>query len=171
LRTDSFARVVALKEATMAKLHLGNLTISSPAFEHGGRIPADHTTEGADVSPELTWAALPEGTVELALLCHDPDAPLTMGFTHWVVYGIPPDATGIPQGGGGAFTEGTNDFGNTGYGGPAPPPGHGTHHYFFHLYALGAPLEAGPGLTGLELLQRIDEHIIEQARIVGTYSR
>lgn len=155
----------------MAKLHLGNLTISSPAFEHGGAIPADHTTEGADVSPELTWNAVPAGTVELALLCHDPDAPLTRGFTHWVVYGIPPDATGIPQGGGGDFTEGANDFGNTGYGGPAPPPGHGTHHYYFHLYALGSSLDAGPGLTGLELLDRIDEHIIEQARIVGTYSR
>lgn len=153
------------------KLHLGDLTVSTPAFEHGGAIPSRHAKDGEDLSPELRWSNVPEGTRELAVICHDPDAPLTDGFTHWVVYGIPADATGIPEGGGGAFTEGTSDFGDAGYGGPAPPPGHGTHHYFFHLYALDAPVGAGPGLTRAELLERIDDHIVEQARVVGTYRR
>ena len=67
--------------------------------------------------------------------------------------------------------QGVSDFGSDGYGGPAPPPGHGTHHYFFHLYALDAEVGAGPGLTREELLERIDAHIIEQARVVGTFSR
>jgi Raf kinase inhibitor-like YbhB/YbcL family protein len=153
----------------MVKLHLGDLAIASPSFEAGGPIPAEHTGDGADVSPEVTWRAIPSGTRQLALVCHDPDAPLTYGFTHWVVYGIPPDVSGIGQGGGSAFTEGQNDFGKSGYLGPAPPPGHGTHYYYFHLYALDAALEAAAGLTRGELLERIDDHIIEQARLVGTY--
>jgi Raf kinase inhibitor-like YbhB/YbcL family protein len=153
------------------KLHLGDLDISSPAFEHGGPIPDEHATEGEDVSPELVFRNVPAGTVELALVCHDPDAPLTTGFTHWIVWGIPPDAGGIPRGGGGSFKEGTNDFGNLGYGGPAPPPGHRRHHYFFHLYALDRPVEGGAATTGAELTAQIDDAIIEQARVVGTYER
>lgn len=155
----------------MIRLHLGALAVSSPAFEHGGAIPAKHTTEGADVSPALEWRNIPAGTRELALVCHDPDAPLTHGFTHWVVYGISPDAGGIAEGGGSEYVQGVSDFGSEGYGGPAPPPGHGTHHYFFHLYALDAQIGAGAGLTREELLERIDAHIIEQARVVGTFSR
>ncbi len=155
----------------MPGMHLGDLTITSPAFEHGGPIPTRHTTEGEDVSPPLEWANVPEGTRELALVCHDPDAPLTHGFTHWVAYGIAPDASGLAEGASGQQVEGATDFGSQGYGGPAPPPGHGTHHYYFHLYALDRELGAGPGLTRLELLERIDDHIIEQARIVGTYQR
>jgi Raf kinase inhibitor-like YbhB/YbcL family protein len=153
----------------MPKIHLGKLAITSPAFKHGKPIPAEHSGDGPDVSPELSWQAVPAGTRELAVVVHDPDAPLTDGFTHWVIYGIPADATGIPRGGGSAFREGPTDFGNQGYQGPAPPPGHGTHYYYFHLYALDAPVDAGPGLTRRELLERIDDHIIEQARLVGTY--
>lgn len=155
----------------MAGMHLGDLAITSPAFTHGSAVPERHTAEGDDISPPLEWTDVPDGTRQLALVCHDPDAPLTDGFTHWVAYGIPPDASGLPEGASGQHVEGGNDFGKEGYGGPAPPPGHGTHHYFFHLYALDSELDAGPGLTRAELLQRIDDHIIEQARIVGTFER
>ena len=155
----------------MPGMHLGDLTITSPAFQHGQPIPAEHTVEGDDVSPALEWANVPEGTRQLALVCHDPDAPLTYGFTHWVVSGIPADATGLPEGGGEGVRQGRNDFGKEGYGGPAPPPGHGTHFYFFHLYALDAEVGADAGLTHQELLSAIDDHIIEQARIVGTFER
>lgn len=155
----------------MAGLNLGDLTISSPAFGHGEPIPERHTTEGDDVSPALEWSSVPDGTRQLALVCHDPDAPLTHGFTHWVVYGIPADATGIPEGGGDAFVQGTSDFEKEAFGGPAPPPGHGTHHYFFHLYALDTEVDAPAGLTRAALSDRIDGHIIEQARIVGTFER
>lgn len=155
----------------MAKLHLGNLSVTSPAFDHGAPIPDRHTSGAEDVSPELRWANAPDGTRQFAVVCHDPDAPLTHGFTHWVLYGIPGDADGVAEGGGDAWTQGGNDFGSQGYNGPAPPPGHGTHHYFFHLYALDAEVDAGPGLGREELLARIDDHIIEQARVVGTYQR
>lgn len=152
-------------------MHLGDLAITSPAFEHGGPIPRRHTAEGDDTSPALEWVNVPEGAQELVLVCHDPDAPLTDGFTHWVLYGIRPDITGLPEDGGHEYVAGRNDFGDEGYGGPAPPPGHGLHHYFFHLYALDAELGAEPGLRRDELLARIDDHIIEQARIVGTFQR
>ena len=75
----------------MVKIHLGDLAITSPSFEHGNPIPTEHAGDGADVSPELSWQAVPRSARQLALVCHDPDAPLTYGFTHWVVYGIPAD--------------------------------------------------------------------------------
>jgi Raf kinase inhibitor-like YbhB/YbcL family protein len=152
-------------------LNIKDLKIESPAFGQGQRIPTRHTGEGEDVSPELRWSGVPAGTAQLALVCHDPDAPLPYGFTHWVVYGIPADATGIEEGGGGKFTEGQNDFGNSGYGGPMPPEGHGTHHYYFWLYALDTEIDAGSGLTRAELLEQIKDHVIEQNRLVGTYER
>lgn len=155
----------------MSKFHLGNISITSPAFSHGEAIPDRYTGAGANVSPAVRFANVPDGAHELAVVCHDPDAPLTEGFTHWVLYGIQPDADEISEGSGDAFTQGANDFGKEGYDGPAPPPGHGTHFYYFHLYALDAPLDAGAGLTRQELLSRIHDQIIEQNRLVGTYQR
>lgn len=155
----------------MGKFHLGDLKITSPAFGHGTVIPERFTSEGDDVSPALSFTNVPDGTRELAIVCHDPDAPLTHGFTHWVLYGIPAETTGIEEGGGLEFTQGVNDFDKMGYGGPAPPPGHGRHHYFFHLYAIDSELQLGAGLTQRDLLAHIDDHIIEQNRIVGSFKR
>ncbi|MDP8930389.1 MAG: YbhB/YbcL family Raf kinase inhibitor-like protein [Actinomycetota bacterium] len=131
-------------------------------------MPTKYTSDGDDVSPPLQWTGVPEETQQFALVVHDPDAPLTYGFTHWVLYGIRASTTSLEEGGS-EFITGENDFGNKRYNGPAPPQGHGTHHYFFHLYALDTELDGEPGLTRLELLERIDGHIIEQARLVGTY--
>jgi len=146
-----------------------NLTITSPAFDAHGPLASRYAKDEDNVSPELAWMGVPEGTQELAVICHDPDAPMPDGFTHWVVYGIPATEQGIPEGGGSAFTEGVNDFGDGGYGGPQPPPGHGVHHYYFWIYALNAPLDAAPGLSRRELLDAMSEHIIQQNRVVGTY--
>ena len=152
-------------------LNIKDLALSSSAFAPEGAIPTKHTGEGDDVSPQLTVSGVPEGTQQLAIICHDPDAPLPHGFTHWTCYGIPADVTEIPEGGGGDYAEGPNDFGNTGYNGPMPPEGHGMHHYYFWVYALDAALEIGPGLSRAELLEQMAGHIIEQARLVGTYER
>ncbi len=151
-------------------LNIADLAVSSPAFAAQQPIPDRHTDSGEDVSPEITWSGVPAGTRQLALVCHDPDAPLPHGWTHWVVYGIPAGATGIPEGGGGELAEGRNDFGNIGWNGPAPPPGHGIHHYYFWLYALDTEV-IEPGLTRAELLDRIGDHVVEQARVVGTCER
>lgn len=111
------------------------------------------------------------GTRQLALVCHDADAPVRHGWTHWVVYGIPPDASGIAAGGADGLREGVNDFGNCGWNGPMPPEGHGLHRYYFWLYALTAELDAAGPMTRANLLAAIDGRVLEQARTVGTYSR
>ena len=144
------------------------------AFESGERIPDRHTCEGEDVSPALNWTNAPEGTREFALICHDPDAPLikpaTYGFVHWVLYGIPGTVSELPEGVA-EYLQGSNDFGNAGYGGPASPPGHGMHHYFFWLLALDSEGGLDAGLTMWELLDKIEPHVIGMNRLVGTYSR
>lgn len=150
------------------KLNVADLRLRSSAFNHHERIPQRHASDGEDVAPALEWSGIPEGTKAFAVVVHDPDAPLVDGFTHWVAYGIPGTATGVPEGGGDA-TAGINSFGNTGYNGPAPPPGHGTHHYYFWVYALDEDLELAPGLDRRALLAAIEDHVIEQARLVGTY--
>jgi Raf kinase inhibitor-like YbhB/YbcL family protein len=152
-------------------LNIKDLKIESPAFGEGERIPAKHTGEGEDVSPPLRWSGVPEGTRQLVLICHDPDAPLPHGFTHWVLAGIPPTATGLDEGDHGGHVQGSSDFGRQAYGGPMPPEGHGTHRYYFWIYALDTEIDAKPGVTRLELLDAIGDHVIEQARVVGTYDR
>jgi Raf kinase inhibitor-like YbhB/YbcL family protein len=151
------------------KLNVKDLKIKSPAFEHHKPIPDRHTGNGEDVAPALEWSGVPDGTKAFAVVVHDPDAPLVDGFTHWVAYRIPGDATGLPEGGGEAVS-GTNSMGDQGYMGPAPPPGHGTHHYYFWVYALDEDLDLEPGLDRRALIDRIEDHVIEQARLVGTYA-
>ena len=117
---------------------------------------------------------VPEGTKSFALICHDPDAPLVKpgayGFVHWVLYGIPGDARELAEGFAGGIS-GSNDFGNVGYGGPMPPGGHGTHHYFFWLLALDAEPELPAGLEMWQLLNQIEPNVIGMNRLMGTYSR
>lgn len=150
------------------KLNVADLKLRSPAFDGHQAIPAKHAGDGEHVAPALQWTGVPEGTEAFAVVVHDPDAPLVDGFTHWVAYGIPGQASGLDEGGGDAVT-GTNSFGNQGYNGPAPPPGHGPHHYYFWVYALDEDLELEPGLDRRALLERIEDHVIEQARLIGTY--
>jgi Raf kinase inhibitor-like YbhB/YbcL family protein len=150
------------------------MQLTSTAFEPGGPIPTRHTGEADDLSPALAWSGAPQGTRSFALICHDPDAPLvkpgTYGFVHWVLYGIPGSVIDLPEGAG-DYVQGVNDFGNAGYGGPMPPPGHGAHHYFFWLLALDSEPELPPGLTLWELLEKIEPNVIGMNRLVGTYSR
>lgn len=153
-------------------LNLGDLKIKSSAFAQLGHIPKRNAGDGQDLSPPLEWSGAPKGTREFALVCHDPDAPLVHGFTHWVLYGIPPTTTKLEEGQKpGTFTGGVNSTGRAGYMGPYPPNGHGPHHYYFWVYALDAALGLKPGLTMDQLQASIDGHILEQARLVGVYER
>lgn len=153
------------------------MKLASAAFDAGGAIPAKHTGEGADVSPALAWSDPPSGTRAFAVVCHDPDAPLvssngTYGFVHWVLYNIPASVTHLPEAVK-AYTEGRNDCGRQGYGGPMPPPGHGQHHYYFWVLALGGDDVAHlpPGLSLWELLARVEPRVLGMNRLVGTYER
>jgi Raf kinase inhibitor-like YbhB/YbcL family protein len=152
------------------KLNVADLKLRSPAFDGHTRIPERYTGDGEDVSPPLEWTGVPGGTAAFAVFMHDPDAPLVYGFTHWVTYGIAGDVTGLAEGKGGPIT-GINSFGKPGYIGPAPPPGHGVHHYYFWVYALDEGLELPPGLDRRALHSQIENHVIEQARLIATYAR
>jgi Raf kinase inhibitor-like YbhB/YbcL family protein len=150
------------------------MQLSSTAFAPHGAIPRKHTGEGADVSPPLAWSKLPNGTRSLAVIVHDPDAPLvepgTYGFVHWVLYNIPANVAELPEGVQG-YTSGVNNMGKRGYNGPMPPNGHGAHHYFFWLFALDDDLDLEPGLTLWQLLEKIEPHVLGMNRLVGTYER
>jgi len=150
------------------------MQLTSSAFEQGGRIPAKHTGEAEDVSPALAWNGAPEAARSFAIVCHDPDAPLvskgTYGYVHWVLYNIPATVTSLPEGAK-DYTQGVSDFGKPGYGGPMPPNGHGTHHYYYWVFALSEELNLPPGLTLWQLLEKIEPCTLGMNRLVGTYSR
>lgn len=155
------------------------LIVQSKAFNAGERIPKQHSGEGADVSPALSWSDVPAGTVELALIMDDPDAPVPEPWVHWVLYKLPAGTKELKEGV--AKTEklsepagalqGKNSFGKIGHNGPMPPPGHGMHHYHFRVYALDKALTLGPGATKAKLLDAMRGHIIAEGELIGTYSR
>jgi Raf kinase inhibitor-like YbhB/YbcL family protein len=148
-------------------LNIQDLTIASDDFKPGGALDRRHANDSDNVAPTLHISGVPADAVELAVICHDPDAPLPRGFTHWTLYGIPTDTTTVDAEADQRFRPGPNDFGATGYGGPQPPPGHGVHHYYFWVYALGTSVDGTPSRP--EFLERYGDDIIEQNRIVGTF--
>jgi Raf kinase inhibitor-like YbhB/YbcL family protein len=98
---------------------------------------------------------------------HDPDAPLIGGFTHWTLWDIPADETSLNEDPAG-YTTGSNGMGAPGWVPPSPPPGHGNHFYYFHVYALDAPLGLEPGADLDAFHAAVEDHVIAQARVVGT---
>ena len=173
-------------------------TLSSPDLA-AGTFTAKYVANGfgctgQNISPEIRWSNIPNGTKSLALQVFDPDAPSGSGFWHWAVYDIPPTATGLTQGAGnnaaqlpiGAFG-GTNDFQDTGvtgangnYGGPCPPAGDAPHRYIFTLYALsvdklevagGVPKTGTAGLYGFVLNKGVGAALLGKASFTATYGR
>lgn len=118
------------------------ITVRSEQFGIGDDLPssaAHPSVGGANRSPQLSWQGVPEGTKSIAVTCWDPDAPTTVGFSHWVRWGIPPSRTSLDEGAGteeGEWTDGFTDWGESAYGGMAPPAGDPPHHYQFTVYAL-----------------------------------
>ncbi len=154
------------------------LSLSSPAFSHGGAIPSIYTCEGQDRSPPLTWRGVPAGTRSLALIVDDPDAPdpaaPKMTWVHWVLYNLPPADGGLPEAvKPSALPEGTleglNDWKRTGYGGPCPPIGR--HRYFFKLYALDTVLPDLQRPTKARLEHAMEGHVLARAELLGTYQK
>ena len=150
------------------------IEIKSSAFEEGGMIPKKYTCDGADVSPPLSWTSVPEGTKTIVVICDDPDAPMGT-WVHWVLFNLPADVKDLPENlpseknlDNGAM-QGTNDFGNIGYGGPCPPGG--THRYYFKFYALDMELSLEGGATKKELLKAMEGHILAEGQLMGRYKR
>lgn len=144
------------------------MELKSPAFEHGGQIPSQHTCDGADASPALEISNVPEGTAALALVMDDPDAPGGT-FDHWLVWNIPPQTTTIPEGTEPEGVQGRTDFGKLGYGGPCPPSG--THRYRFKLCALDGRLDLKQGARKAQLEGAMEGHVLAEALLQGTYTR
>lgn len=153
---------------------LSTMKLTSAAFEAGGAIPTKHTGEGPDVSPQLAWTDAPAEAKSFAVICHDPDAPLikggSYGYVHWVLYNLPGSTQQLAEGTS-EGTAGKNDFDTQKYGGPMPPPGHGTHHYYFWVLALDSTQQFPAGLTLREFLEQAEPHIIAMNRLIGTYAR
>ena len=154
------------------------LTIRSTAFSNMGEIPRKYTCEGQDLSPALQWDGVPAQTRSLVLIVDDPDAPdpkaPKMTWVHWVLYNLPPDATGLPEAVSPAQLpvgtgEGLNDWKRTGYGGPCPPIGR--HRYFHKLYALDVVPEAMDKPNKAKVEAAMKGHVIAQAELVGTYQK
>jgi hypothetical protein len=154
------------------------LSIKSPEFHHNDGIPAEYTCDGNDISPQLEWSGLPDGTRSLVLIVDDPDAPDPRApkrtWVHWVLYNIPVATSGLPKGVPSSHLpdgtcEGTNDWRRTGYGGPCPPIGR--HRYFFKLYALDSELADLGTPTKDALLKAMEGHVLESAELVGTYQK
>jgi Raf kinase inhibitor-like YbhB/YbcL family protein len=149
--------------------------VTSTAFKAGETIPRQYAGDGADQSPPLRWPEPPSGTKSLALICDDPDAPRGT-WVHWVLFNLPAQARELEEGVpttemlGTAAKQGKNDFGNMGYGGPAPPKGK-PHRYFFKLYALDIALDLPTGATKAELEKAMKGHILAEGRLMGTYKR
>jgi Raf kinase inhibitor-like YbhB/YbcL family protein len=144
------------------------LSVTSDAFDDGGKIPAKYTSDGAGVSPPLTVSGVPEGTAELALLCEDPDAP-SGTFVHWVAWGIDPDNPTLAEGAQ-PLGVGTNGYRKTGYGAPSPPPG-AEHHYIFTVFALSGELDMPASATADDLRDVTEDLVIDAASITGRYAR
>jgi Raf kinase inhibitor-like YbhB/YbcL family protein len=154
------------------------LSLTSPVFSHDGPIPKLYTCQGKDVSPRLSWSELPNGTKSVVLIVDDPDAPDPAApkrvWVHWVLYNIPPAATGLPEavnstGLPHGTRQGRNDWDRTGYGGPCPPIGR--HRYFHKLYALDVVLPDLKQPTKAALLEAMEGHVLEEAVLMGTYEK
>ncbi len=143
------------------------MTLTSPVFAQDEAIPLQFSCDGDDISPELAWAGIPDGAASLVLILDDPDAPVGT-WDHWLLFDMPPDLEGLPQGGT-AGTDGNNSWNRIGYGGPCPPGG--THRYFFKLYALDTTLDLPAGTAKGALETAMEGHILGQVELMGTYTR
>jgi len=148
-----------------------SLAVTSRSFPSGGQIPVDYTCDGANRSPQLTWSAPPPGTHGFAVVVEDPDAP-SGTFTHWIAYDISGDARSLPEAVDLASTGGStglNDFKRPGYGGPCPPQLE-IHRYAFRVFALDAPLRAGPEPNRDGIDAALRGHVLAAGSLVGEFS-
>lgn len=154
---------------------MAEFRLTSPVFVQDQNLPARYSADGGNVSPPLEWIGVPEGTRELVVICDDPDAQYGV-FTHWIVYGIAPDATGLPEGvpidavvdEPVELMQGLNEFEDAGYTGPTAVDDDELvpHRYFFRLYALDAELDLTPGARRDEVRKASSGHLLASTELV-----
>ncbi|MFA5365125.1 MAG: YbhB/YbcL family Raf kinase inhibitor-like protein [Candidatus Bathyarchaeia archaeon] len=143
------------------------MKLTSKDFTDNNHIPSEFTSDGRNISPQLSWQDAPEGTKSFALAVTDPDA-VGGGWNHWLVYDVPKSVKEISQNSLPAGAkEVENDFGRKRYGGPSPPSG--THRYIFTLYALDtAHID---GISSYNFFDKVEKHAIAKAQLMGLYKR
>lgn len=171
---SGFCRINFLYASEIRGEKIMEIKLISPAFKEGEMIPKKYTCQGEDVSPPLSWGAVPEGTKSIALISDDPDAPAGT-WVHWVLFNIPAGTKNLdenispqkilPDG----SRHGITDFQRIGYGGPCPPSG--THRYYFKIYALDKMLDLNAGAAKKELLKAMEGHILARGQLMGRYKK
>ena len=166
-----FLKVIAFVTAFLLLNPLVNtqevmMKLTSPAFTNQTIIPQKYTCQGKDINPPLTLSNIPQGTISLALIIDDPDAPMGT-WNHWLIWNIKPTEEIKEDSAPG--TQGKNSWGRNDYGGPCPP--RGKHRYVFKLYALDSSLDLPTGATKAELEKAMMGHILERAELLGVYQK
>lgn len=165
--------IVVLQTGTDQK-GVYNMKVSSNSFQNNTLMPLENAymaCGGKNLSPDLKWEDIPEGTKSFAIIVHDPDAPRVNGWYHWLVVDIPADKTSVEKGEKIAGArELRNDFQETNYGGPCPPSGQ--HRYNFVVYALDVEnLDVSDSDLPVNVEQKVMEHSIDKGVLTGLYKR
>lgn len=150
-----------------------HMQITSGAFKDGQPIPVQYTCQGKNISPPLDWTGTPGNAASLALIVDDPDAPMGV-WTHWIVFNLPGDASGLPEDAASfvaaSASQGVNDFKHAKYDGPCPPAGK-VHRYFFKIYALDTKIDLPSGAPRKDVEAAMANHILAEGQLMGTYQR
>ena len=152
------------------------IVVMSPAQAPDGKLADRHSAYHDNLSPPLTWTEV-DGAESYAVIVEDPDAPREKPFVHWMIWNIPAEAGGLPEGVPLAqhispphpIIQGRNDAGQYGWFGPRPPAGHGVHRYYFQVFALDQRLEVGPDTPLVEMLNILKGHTIAKGEMMATY--
>ena len=150
---------------------MSNFSLDSESFDNGGIIPRKYGYKNGNYSPPLKIGGIPENTISLALIMDDPDAMGVVGkiWVHWVLWNIESSIVELKENSlPSNCLEGETDFGEIGYGGPAPPDKE--HTYIFKLYALDKKLDIDKNSTKKQLEKAMNNHIIAETKLEGRYS-
>jgi phosphatidylethanolamine-binding protein (PEBP) family uncharacterized protein len=149
-----------------------HIRLTSPSFEEGGTIPKRYCGQliGQDISPALAWSPLPRQTRSALLVIEDLDA-LRAKPGILTIAAFVPHPAGLAEG---ALQPSNRalQFLAPGdrYNGPRPLPGHGTHHYRFHLSALDRPLDLGEFTGTDDLLPALAGRVLASGALTGKRS-
>jgi phosphatidylethanolamine-binding protein (PEBP) family uncharacterized protein len=152
-----------------------SITVTSPAFTDGDAMRRCSAGKGLgdNTSPPLRWDGLPPETRQLVLIIDDVDVPLPRPLLHTVAV-LDPTLDGVAAGSLQPGTTGMRfiraDLGHRGYAGPRPIPGHGTHHYRFHVLAIAEPIP-DTVTTAKALLAAMSGRVLARGMLTGTYER
>ncbi len=149
------------------------MELTSRAFEEGELIPSQFTCDGENTNPPLSFEEVPADTVTLALIMDDHDVPTDLQedgiWDHWVIWNIDPMTITVDEGEEPDGVSGTTSSNTLEYIGPCPPDQE--HRYVFKLYALDTEIDLPEGSTKRDLELAIEEHIIDEAELMGRYER